>query len=368
MISLADPARQFQFLKDQLLLRFGTLIDEGTYIMGEAVGSLERRFAQALGVSDAIGVGNGTDALVLTLDAFGIGAGDEVVTTPYSFFATAEAILIRGAVPVFVDVDPGTFNLDPSRIEAAITPRTKAIVPVHLFGQPADMDAINAIARKHGLVVIEDACQAFGARYKGRPAGSLGHAACFSFFPTKNLGTMGDGGMVVTSDPDIAAKIRKLRHHGSAKKYFHDTIGYNSRLDELHAHVLLAAIDHIDEWNERRRAIAQRYGQSLERLSYLDLPREPEYARGVYHLYCVGSDDREALLTALRQAGVQTGVYYPCPLHLQQACAELGYRPGDLPEAERLSKRLFAIPLHPFLSASEQSYVLSALHRFGGAN
>lgn len=367
MISLADPARQFQSLKEQLLRRFESFIDGGTYIMGEAVALLERRIAEALGTSHAIGVANGTDALVLTLDAFGIGAGDEVVTTPYSFFATAEAILIRGATPVFADVDPATFNLDPDRVEAAITPRTKAILPVHLFGQPADMDAIGEIARKHGLIVIEDACQAFGARYKGKPVGSFGHAACFSFFPTKNLGTMGDGGMVVTSDPAVASRIRKLRHHGSTKKYFHDTIGYNSRLDEFHAHVLLSAMDHIDRWNERRRALAERYSRSLSNLPYLDLPGEPEHSRGVYHLYCIGSDDREGILSALRQADVQTGVYYPCPLHLQQACAPLGYRPGDLPEAERLAKRLFAIPLHPFLTASEQDHVLSALRRYGSA-
>lgn len=364
MIGLSDPSRQFQCLKDELLRDFEAFIGSGAYIMGERVALLEQRFAEKTGTLDAVGVANGTDALILTLDALGIGEGDEVITSPFTFFATAEAISRRGAKPVFVDVDPVTYNIDPARIEAAITPNTKAIIPVHLFGLPADMDSIGLLARKHDLLVIEDACQAFGAEFRGRPVGSFGHAACFSFFPTKNLGTMGDGGMVSTSDPELAAKIRKLRHHGSPKKYYHDTIGYNSRLDELHALILLAAMNHIDEWNDRRRALADRYRETLGQLSYLDLPSEPDRARGVYHLYCIGSDDRAALLSALRLAGVQTGVYYPCPLHLQQAYRELNYRPGDLPVAERLSERLFAVPLHPFLSDSEQDHILSVLRNY----
>ncbi|WP_027085993.1 DegT/DnrJ/EryC1/StrS family aminotransferase [Cohnella panacarvi] len=359
MIGLSDPSRQFRFLSKELLREFEVFIGSGAYVMGERVASLERIFAERTGSLEAIGVANGTDALILTLDALGIGEGDEVITTPFTFFATAEAISRRGARPVFVDVDPVTYNIDPASIEAAITPNTKAIMPVHLFGLPADMDSIGALARKHGLLVIEDACQAFGARFGGRPVGSFGHAACFSFFPTKNLGTMGDGGIVTTSDPKLAATIRRLRHHGSPKKYYHDTIGYNSRLDELHALILLAAMNHIDEWNERRRALADRYRKALGQMSGLDLPSEPDRVRGVYHLYCVGSDDRASLLSALRQAGVQTGVYYPCPLHLQQAYRKLDYRPGDLPVAERLSERLFAIPLHPFLSDSEQDRIIS---------
>lgn len=359
MIGLSDPSRQFQYLKDELLRDFEAFIGGGAYVMGERVAWLERRFAKKTGTQDAIGVANGTDALILTLDALGVGEGDEVITTPFTFFATAEAISRRGATPVFVDVDPVTYNIDPARIEDAITPKTKAIMPVHLFGLPADMDSIGSLARKHGLLVIEDACQAFGAEFRGRPVGSFGHAACFSFFPTKNLGTMGDGGMISTSDPELAATIRRLRHHGSPKKYYHDTIGYNSRLDELHAMILLAAMNRIDEWNERRRALADRYREALGELSDLDLPFEPDNARGVYHLYCIGSDDRASLLSALRQSGVQTGVYYPCPLHLQQAYRGLGYRPGDLPVAERLSERLFAIPLHPFLSDSEQDHIVS---------
>lgn len=368
MILLADPGRQFQFLKNEIMEQFDRFIGSGSYVMGERVALFEQRMAEKVEVPYAIGVGNGTDALVLALEAFGIGEGDEVITTPFTFFATAEAISRRGAEPVFADVEPDTYNLDPDKIEERITSRTKAILPVHLFGQPADMERIGRIAQKHGLLVIEDACQAVGARFKDRPAGSFGHAACFSFFPTKNLGTMGDGGMVVTPDPDIAARIRKLRHHGSPRKYYHDTIGYNSRLDELHALILLSALNHIDRWNDRRRAIAERYRQALEDLPYLRLPVEKEGASSVYHLYCLGSQEREPLQTALRLAGVQTGIYYPCPLHLQKAYTQLGYRPGDLPVAEQLSQQLFAIPLHPFLSETEQDRIISVLQSFRSAS
>ncbi|MBS5914933.1 DegT/DnrJ/EryC1/StrS family aminotransferase [Paenibacillus macerans] len=368
MLLLSDPSRQFEMIKKSLLGQFETFISSGNYIMGEKVDLLEKKFAEKLGVSYAIGVGNGTDALTLALDAFGIGEGDEVITTPFTFFATAEAISRRGAKPVFADVDPLTFNLDPAKIEAAITPRTRAMIPVHLFGQPADMESIGMLAQKYGLVVIEDACQAFGARFKGKYAGSFGHAACFSFFPTKNLSTMGDGGMIVTSDPDAAAQMARLRHHGSPRKYYHDTIGYNSRLDELHALILLEAMNYAEQWNNQRRLKADRYRQSLEPLPYLQLPYEADGAHSVYHLYCLSSKAREPILAALRQAGVQAGVYYPCPLHLQKAYAGLGYRPGDLPISEQLSRQLFAIPMHPFLSESEQDYIVSILRNYGGAD
>lgn len=367
MLLLSDPSRQFENVKKSLLKEIDSFISDGNYIMGKKLKLLEKTFAEKLGVSYAIGVGNGTDALTLALHAFGIGEGDEVLTTPFTFFATAEAISRRGATPVFVDVDPLTFNIDPAKIEASITPRTKAIIPVHLFGQPADMESIGMLAQKYGLIVIEDACQAFGARFKSKYAGSFGHAACFSFFPTKNLSTMGDGGMIVTSDPDVAAKIVQLRHHGSPRKYYHDTIGYNSRLDELHALILLEAMNYIDEWNNQRRLKADRYRQYLEPFPYLQLPYEADGAHSVYHLYCISSKEREPILAALRQADVQAGVYYPCPLHLQKAYEGLGYRPGDLPVSEQLSRQLFAIPLHPFLTESEQDYIISILRNYGGA-
>jgi dTDP-4-amino-4,6-dideoxygalactose transaminase len=365
MILLSDLARQFQSVKQEMLLQFESFIDSGNYIMGESVALLEEKIAQKVGTTYAIGVGNGTDALILALDAYGIGKGDEVITTPYTFFATAEAISRRGAKPVFVDVDPITYNIDPLKAEALITPHTKALMPVHLFGHPADMESINLLAQKYGLIVIEDACQAFGARYKGKPVGSFGHAACFSFFPTKNLGTMGDGGVVVTSDLNIAQTLRKLRHHGSPKKYYHDSIGYNSRLDELHAKLLLISLNRIDLWNEQRRKLAARYQEQLEHLSYLHLPQEAKGSSSVYHLYCIGSDQREQITSMLRKSGVQTGVYYPCPLHLQQAYRHLGYEPGDFPIAENLSRTLFAIPMNPFLTFTEQDYIISLLQNFG---
>lgn len=366
MLLLSDVGRQFRSIKHEILPQIESFLESGNYMTGGYVEQLEKRIAERLGVSEAIGVGNGTDALILTLDAFGIGEGDEVITTPYTFFATAEAISRRGARPVFADVDPVTYNLDPVHIEALITPRTKAIMPVHLFGQSAAMDRISAIARKHRLLVIEDACQAFGAEYRGQAVGSFGDAACFSFFPTKNLSTTGDGGIIVTSNRDAAAKIRKLRQHGSSRKYYHDAIGYNSRLDEMHAIILLAALRHIDAWNDRRRALAQRYRQQLSQLSYLHLPAESQDASSVYHLFCLGSSSREPIMSLLQQNGIQTGVYYPCPLHLQAAYKDLGYQPGDFPVAEHLSQTLFAIPMHPFLADSEQDRIISLLHSYGG--
>ncbi|WP_433938851.1 DegT/DnrJ/EryC1/StrS family aminotransferase [Paenibacillus lautus] len=368
MLLLSDLARQFSSIKEELLLKWGTFIDSGSYTMGQYVALLEEQVAEKTGTSYAIGVANGTDALVLTLDACGIGEGDEVITTPFTFFATAEAISRRGAVPVFADVDPFTYNIDPNQIEALITPRTKAILPVHLFGQPADMASINQLAKKNGLKVIEDACQAFGATFNSKQVGSLSDIACFSFFPTKNLGAMGDGGIIVTSDPELASTIRQLRHHGSSKKYYHDTIGYNSRLDELHALTLLTAINHVDNWNTKRRTLAARYHLSLNNLPYLKLPLEMNGARSVYHLYCIGSDEREQITAMLRKAEVQTGIYYPCPLHLQKAYTSLGYQQGDFPVAEQLSKQLFAIPLHPFLSVAEQDDIISLLQNYRGKN
>jgi dTDP-4-amino-4,6-dideoxygalactose transaminase len=365
MILLSDLARQFQSVKQEMLRQFESFIDSGSYIMGENVELLEKKIAEKTETAYAVGVGNGTDALILALDAYGIGEGDEVITTPYTFFATAEAISRRGAKLVFVDVDPITYNINPLNIEALITPHTKALLPVHLFGHPADMDSINLIAQKYGLIVIEDACQAFGAKYKGKPVGSFGHAACFSFFPTKNLGTMGDGGVVVTSDPNIAQSLRKLRHHGSPQKYYHDRIGYNSRLDELHATLLLIAMNRIDSWNEQRRKLAVRYQEHLEHLSYLNLPQETKGSSSVYHLYCIGSDQREQITSMLRKSAIQTGVYYPCPLHLQKAYEHLGYQQGDFPVAEHLSRTLFAIPMNPFLTLPEQDYIISLLQNFG---
>src|SRR5690625_2784086 len=259
MIPISDPKSQLDTIQDELLKELKDVLKSGQYILGSRVSDLECTIAKRLGTTEAIGVGNGTDALILTLHAYGIGKGDEVITTPFTFFATAEAISRVGATPVFVDVHEHSYNLDPNKLRKQITPATKAIMPVHLFGQAAEMTVINKIAKEHQLLVIEDACQAFGATYQGEKVGGLGHAACFSFFPTKNLGTMGDGGMITTSDPKLAERIKTLRVHGSRKKYYHHEIGYNSRLDELHAAVLLTCLPYIDQWKYQRQVLADRY-------------------------------------------------------------------------------------------------------------
>ncbi|MCR2822851.1 DegT/DnrJ/EryC1/StrS family aminotransferase [Lederbergia panacisoli] len=366
MINLVNLKRQFQSVKDEILQAINDVVDNGDYILGPKVKELEDKIARKLGVQEAIAVANGTDALILTLEAFGVGKGDEVITTPFTFFATAEAISRVGAIPVFADVDPITFNLNPLEVENRITPSTKAIIPVHLFGQPADMDEINEIAKKHRLLVIEDACQAFGATYKERWVGSLGDAACFSFFPTKNLGTLGDGGIITTSDAEVANKIRKLRTHGTTKKYYHDRIGYNSRLDEIHAAILLVNLTRIDQWNGNRRKIANRYRQYLKDVPYLKLPSEASDRTHIFHLYCIESDYREEIMEALTNATIQTGIYYPRCLHLQEVYRSFNYKKGDFPISELLSEKLFAIPMDPFISESEQDRIIAILSEMRG--
>lgn len=366
MINLVDLKRQFQSVEREILQGIAEVIESGQYILGSKVRELEEKIAAKVGATEAVAVANGTDALVLTLEAFAIGAGDEVITTPFTFFASAEAISRVGAVPVFADVNPVTYNIDPTEVERKITTATKAIIPVHLFGQPADMDKINEIAKKHDLLVIEDACQAFGAAYKDKKVGSLGDAACFSFFPTKNLGTMGDGGIITTSDAALATKIRKLRTHGTTKKYYHDRIGYNSRLDELHAVILLINLSKIDEWNQKRTELAKRYRQHLGGVSHLTLPVESDHATHIYHLFCIGSERREELMEALGNAQIQSGVYYPRCLHLQEVYSGLGYQIGDFPIAESLSEKLFAVPMHPFLTENEQDQIIAILQQKGG--
>lgn len=362
MIELVPLVRQFQSILPEMVTAITETIESGKYVLGPNVKQLESEISAYLQVSHAIGVANGTDALVLTLDAFGIGPGDEVITTPFTFFASAEAISRVGAVPVFADIDPHTYCIDPARIEEKITSATKAIIPVHLFGQSADMDEIMDIAERHGLKVIEDACQAFGAEYKGRRVGSIGHAACFSFFPTKNLGTVGDGGLVVTSDDELARRVRLLRQHGSDKKYYHAILGYNSRLDEIHAAILRIALTKIDDWNKKRMRLAARYREALKEMPVLAISPEREDRTHIYHLFCVESDQREKLLEALKQQNIQSGVYYPRPLHLQEVYAHLNYGPGDFPVAERLSEQLFALPIGAFLYEEEQDQVIAALH------
>lgn len=358
-----DLVEQTKALEHDLLGAVRDVLLGGQYIMGSNVAELEREVARYCGAREGVAVANGTDAIVLTLAAFNIGPGDEVITTPFTFFATVEGILRVGATPVFIDVERATFNLKVEDIEQHITPRTKAILPVHIFGLMANMPEIRDIANRHGLLVIEDACQAIGATWGGHGVGHYGDAAVLSFFPTKNLGTYGDGGMILLSDAGIAKHLRQLRVHGSERKYIHEEIGWNSRLDEIHAAMLRIKLRKLSEWNERRRQIAQRYSEGLYDLS-LTLPHAPTAAQHVYHLYTILSDRRDELQVYLTSHGIGCGVYYPVPLHLQRATQTLGYQKGDFPEAEFLSNQALSIPMFPELTQDDQEYVIEKIRAF----
>lgn len=361
MIPLIDLKKQFQTIEAEILGAIQEVLQSGTYILGPKVKELEKGIANKLNVSEAVTVASGTDALILALHAYGVGPGDEVITSPFTFIATAEAITRVGARPVFADVDPMTGLIDPKQIKQHLTSATKAIIPVHLFGQAAEMDAINQIAKETNLIVIEDACQAFGATYKGKPVGSLGDAACFSFFPTKNFGGLGDGGVITTNDCLIAERVRKLRVHGSNQKYYHDEVGYNSRLDALQAVILLVCLDHIDAWNEQRRSIAETYQNELDALPNIRLASENADNKHVYHLFCLNSSNRTEIIKSLKQKQISAAVYYPVCLHLQKAYADLNYQAGSFPVAESLTQTIFAIPMHPFLAEDEQHLVIEAI-------
>jgi dTDP-4-amino-4,6-dideoxygalactose transaminase len=365
-IPLLDLKGQYASLKDELDAVWFDTMGSAAFIGGPKVKALEAAIAEYCGTKHCVACGNGTDALFLILGGMGIGKGDEVITTPFTFFATAESIAHVGATPVFVDIEPGTYNMDVTKVEAAITPATKAIMPVHIFGQCVDMDALNAIAERHSLVVIEDACQAIGATYKGRPAGSLARAAAFSFFPSKNLGCAGDGGCITTDDDELAAATRKLASHGTSKKYYHDAIGVNSRLDALQAAILLVKLPHLDEWNGQRRAAAAVYGELLAGVENLELPVEREYGEMVYHLYIVKSSSADKVMASLADEAIGTALYYPLSLHEQAAFTERdGYVQPTLPVAESCDGSTFALPCYPGISRAQQEevvrVVLSAL-------
>lgn len=366
-VPLMDLKAQYRSIREEVLKAVEGVLEGGRYILGPEVKALEEEVAALCGAAHGVGVANGTDALVLTLDALGIGPGDEVITTPFTFFATAESVSRVGATPVFVDIDPVTYNLDVSQLRERITPRTKAILPVHIFGQPADMDEVMEVARQHDLLVVEDACQAIGAEYRGRKVGSLGHAACFSFFPTKNLGGYGDGGMVVTDDDSLARKLRSLRVHGRTptSKYINTRIGYNSRLDELQAAVLRVKLRRLEEWNEARRRKARLYNELLRDVP-VETPVEAAERSHIYHLYIIQTEEREALIDYLKQNGVATGVYYPIPLHLQEVYRSLGYGEGSLPRVEKAAKRTLALPLYPEMPEDKVRYVAEVVRRFFG--
>lgn len=360
-IPLIDLKAGYLSLKDEIDTSVTSVLSSGNYILGPNVQALEKEIAQYCGTKFAVSVANGTDALVLCLDAYGIGPGDEVITSPYSFFATAEAISRVGAIPIFVDIDEASYNIDYKKIESNITKRTKAIIPVHLFGQPAPMDNIMELANRYNLIVIEDACQAIGASYRGRKTGALGHAACFSFFPTKNLGGYGDGGMITTNNEELAGRIRMLRAHGSSKKYYNSEIGYNSRLDEIQAAILRVKLKHLDSFNEARRTKAERYKNLLQGLGF-KFPEADSEAVHVYHLYILGHPKRAEIIKGLESRQIGYGIYYPVPLHQQEAYKQL-YSDISLPFVEAASKETFAIPLFPEMSDEQQTFVATELRK-----
>ncbi len=349
MIPFVDLKAQYHSIKgevDEAVLR---VLESSQFVLGKEVAAFEEDFAAYCGSKFALGVNSGTSALHLALLAAGIGRGDEVITTAFTFVATVAAIEYTGARPVLADIEPASFNIDPARIEAAITPATKAIMPVHLYGQPADMDPIMAIARRHNLVVIEDAAQAHGATYKGHRAGSIGHLGCFSFYPGKNLGAYGEGGLVTTDNPDYARTVRMLRDWGAEKKYQHVLKGYNYRLEGIQGAVLRVKLRHLEAWTEARRSHARHYNELLES-SAVDTPDEMPYARHVYHVYAVRTPRRDALQQALNAQGIQTNIHYPIPVHLLPAHADLGHTRGAFPHAESAADQVLSLPMFPELT------------------
>ncbi len=365
-IPLVDLKAQYLNLKPQIDQAIQRVIDNTDFILGKEVELFEREFASFSETEYGIGVASGTEALHLSLLALGISSGDEVITAANTFVATVLGINYTGARPVLVDIDSDNYNLDVSFIENVITKRTKAIIPVHLFGQPADMDPIMEIAREHNLKVIEDACQAHGAKYKGKKVGSIGDVGCFSFYPGKNLGAYGDGGMVVTNDEKIAEKIRTLRNYGSRKKYYHEFKGFNSRLDTLQAAILRVKLKYLDEWNRKRIRNALLYSSLLKDIKEVITPqfREDLDSSHVFHLYVVRVEKRDQLLDFLDKKGIRCGIHYPVPLHFQEAYKDLGYKQGDFPIAEKLSKEILSLPMYPELTEEEIIYVVESAKKF----
>jgi dTDP-4-amino-4,6-dideoxygalactose transaminase len=364
MIPYVDLKAQYRAIKPEIDAAIAHALENAQFILGPAVAAFEKEFAQYTGGAVAIGVNSGTSALHLALLAAGIGPGDEVITVPFTFVATVAAIGYSGAKPVFVDIDPACFTMDVAQVEAAITPRTKAIMPVHLYGQPADMDPIMEIARRHHLIVIEDAAQAHGAEYKGRRVGSIGDMGCFSFYPGKNLGAYGEGGAVVTSNPAYERTIRMLRDWGAEKKYVHQLKGYNYRMEGIQGAILGVKLRHIEAWTEARRAHAAEYGRLLHD-SGVGVPRAMPYARHVWHVYAVRTQDRPGLQDALQRQEIQFGIHYPIPIHLQPAWAELNHSRGDFPHAERAADEVLSLPMFPELTAENMQSVAGAIQNAG---
>lgn len=360
-IPLMDMAAQYRSIRSEVDEAVRSVLESGHFILGPNVSRFEEEVASYLGVGHSVGVASGTDALVLALRALGIGPGDEVIVPAFTFFATVEAVMLAGATPVLVDIEPETYGLEIGRIADRITDRTKAVIPVHLYGHPANIEALIEQTRDHGITVIEDNAQAFGAESRLRKTGSLGHIGCLSFFPSKNLGACGDGGMVVTNDAEIADRVRMLRTHGWRKKYHPEILGYNSRLDELQAAILRVKLPHIDAWNDRRRSLAHRYDQLLRDI--VSIPREAAGAKHVYHLYVIRVGDRRRVQKHLQEQGIATAVYYPIPLHLTEPLQFLGHGIGEFPVAERASREVLAVPLYPEMTDQQIHEVAGALRQ-----
>lgn len=392
-VKILDLSRQYELIQEEVEQAVCEQMKSGMYIGGKAVADFEKKFADYIGVKHAISVNSGTDSLVIALKALGIKPGDEVITTPFTFFATAETIAMVGAVPVFVDVKEDTYNIDPDRIEEKITDKTKAILPVHIFGQPADMDRITQIAKKHGLAVIEDACQAVGAAISGKKAGAMGDAGCFSFFPTKNLGAFGDAGMITTNDDSVATICRAFKEHGMAQngakaryilegvkdelegttspdalynpyKYYNYLIAYNSRMDAIQARVLGIKLDHLDDFNAKRAEIARFYNEAFAECGGVITPKVTEGYTPVWHQYAFRCEKKDEMGHFLAKKGVGSAAFYPVPLHLQKAFTYLGYQKGDLPVAEMLTEQTVCLPIFPELTKEELAYVADQVKAF----
>jgi dTDP-4-amino-4,6-dideoxygalactose transaminase len=362
-LPVVDLKAQYSGLREEILAAVSGVLDNAHFILGPNVAGLEREIAQFCQSPYAVGVASGTDALILALRAAGIQEGDEVVVPAFSFVATADAVSILGGTPVFADVDPSTLNIDVNHASSLITDRTRAIVPVHLYGQPADMDALLKLAERHSLVVVEDCAQALGASWRQKPVGSLGDYGCISFFPTKNLGAYGDGGMITARNQRSAARLKKLRVHGSEKKYCHDEQGMNSRLDELQAAILRVKLPHLERWNVERRRVADLYRQALAPVDGIALPWEGPEGYHVYHQFTIRHERRDAIQAALRESGIESVVYYPIPLHLQPMYSHLGYRTGQLPVAEAAAAEVLSLPIFPEMGEEDVAYVAEQMER-----
>jgi len=374
-VPFLDLKVQYKQIEDEVLPMITEAMENGMFIGGPQVAAFEDEFAKFCDCKLCVGVNSGTDALRFALMATGVGPGDAVITVPNTFIATTEAISQTGATPLFIDIDPQTSNMDPSKLEACLekdltphaagrAPRPKAVIPVHLYGQPADMDSIMNISKKHDLVVIEDSCQAHGAKYKGKTAGSMAPAGCFSFYPGKNLGAFGEGGAVVTNDEAIANKMKMIRDHGQAQKYFHDMEGYNGRLDAIQAGVLRIKLQNLAQWNALRRKNAAYYDELLADVAEVEAVKQAQGVESVYHLYVILVDRRDELQQFLGEKGIATGLHYPLPLHLQKAYAHLGYKRGDFPVTERIADRLLSLPMYPELSNEQIEYVVDSIKKF----